>query len=220
MGPVFFGARYWPRHWLIRQKNNLGVLVMGQHFLARWRFPLLGEYVRVLLRPFRLPFLGISRSGTLSPSPASIEGKAPPKPVLVARDVFSLATRCRKVWSLRETEGDSIAQYVCPKSLLCVWCVFCVYCVWCVFCVMCWYGHYGCNLFYLCDDWLYLSVVQRVACHGWGAKPLGQAEGLPRSVQTYCFCWRSKKCDISVNFGPFGLSFGRKTALATCVTIA
>ena len=36
-------------------------------------------------------------------------------------------------------------------------------------------------------------------------------------VQTYCFCWRLKKRDNSVIFGPFGLSFGRKTALATCV---
>ena len=32
--------------------------------------------------------------------------------------------------------------------------------------------------------------------------------------------WRSKKCDNSVIFGPFGLSFGRKTALTSCVTIS
>ena len=67
---------------------------------------LLGEYVRVLLRQFRLLFFGASKSGTFSTSTASIEGKAHPKPVLVARDVFSLASRCRKVWGMRETEGD------------------------------------------------------------------------------------------------------------------
>ena len=95
-----------------------------------------------------------------------IEALAPNVPNVPKRN------RCKAKAVSIHSGGLTIAQYVCPKSVLCDVCIVCIVCDVCfalcvgMFCVMCWYGHYGCNLFYLCDDWLYLSVVQRVACHG------------------------------------------------------
>jgi len=65
--------------------------------LASLGVPLLGGYVWVPLRSFQASFKFAPRSSTFSPSPASSEAKPALKPVFVARYVFYLASRARKV---------------------------------------------------------------------------------------------------------------------------